>query len=267
MQPGATAAGQAAPSTTGKIARSIEKLQRAYAPYQDMNGKSSAQAAAGRYNDDCMFKTFMYDRRNGSAHASDPSLSGQLLEQAELNNPDPSRYYPVRILGIDALKARFDQQQAESLKLKEHLHNLKEVVDAVELSNTQISTRFSALQMKQVHIYQKLMALLRKVEVLRCHGKPLEESEARYRALLNQILGAMKAPYLQIQELSNTAAQQDMPQDVYADASYDAQEMEALYDALRRQREGLEYVTEILAKDVRDVKIVKSALQEADNKT
>ena len=100
--------------------------------------------------------------------------------QAELNNPDPSRYYPVRILGIDALKARFDQQQAESLKLKEHLHNLKEVVDAVELSNTQISTRFSALQMKQVHIYQKLMALLRKVEVLRCHGKPLEESEARY---------------------------------------------------------------------------------------
>ena len=38
-----------------------------------------------------------------------------------------------------------------------------------------------------------------------------------------------------------------MPQDVYADASYDAQEMEALYDALRRQREGLEYVTEILA--------------------
>ena len=81
MQPGVTAAGQAAPSTTGKIARSIEKLQRAYAPYQDMNGKSSAQAAAGRYNDDCMFKTFMYDRRNGSAHASDPSLSGQLLEQ------------------------------------------------------------------------------------------------------------------------------------------------------------------------------------------
>lgn len=85
----------------------------------------------------------------------------------------------MRVLGVDALKARFDQQQAESLKLKEHLQNLREVVDTVELSNTQISTRFNALQMKQVHIYQKLMALLRKVEVLRCRGIPLEESETR----------------------------------------------------------------------------------------
>lgn len=30
-------------------------------------------------------------------------------------------------MGIDALKARFDQQHAESLKLKEHTQNLAEV--------------------------------------------------------------------------------------------------------------------------------------------
>jgi hypothetical protein len=72
---------QAAPSTIGKIAKSIEKLQQAYAPYQDVNGKVSAMATAGRYNDECMFKTYMYDRRNGATHISDPSLSGALLEQ------------------------------------------------------------------------------------------------------------------------------------------------------------------------------------------
>lgn len=83
------------------------------------------------------------------------------------------------MLGIDALKARFDQQQSESLKLKEHTQNLREVLDSVELSNTQIETRFTALQMRQAHIYQKLMALLRKIEVLRCRGLPVEESEAR----------------------------------------------------------------------------------------
>jgi hypothetical protein len=33
---------------------------------------------------------------------------------------------------------------------------------------------------------------------------------------------------------------------VYTDVPYDAAELEALYDALRRQREGLEYVTDIL---------------------
>ena len=41
-------------------------------------------------------------------------------------------------------------------------------------------------------------------------------------------------------------AQQEFPQDVYADAPSDSADLEALYDALRRQREGLEYVTEIL---------------------
>jgi uncharacterized protein YhaN len=99
--------------------------------------------------------------------------------QAEANNPDPARYYPVRIMGIDALKTRFDHQQTESIKLKEHSQNLREVLDTVELSNTQIETRFTALQMRQAHIYQKLMALLRKIEVLRCRGLPIEESEAR----------------------------------------------------------------------------------------
>ena len=77
---------QQAPSTTGKIARSIEKLQQAYAPYQDVAGKSSASAAAGRYNDECMFKTYMYDRRSGSAQGADPSLTGTLLEQVIMHS-------------------------------------------------------------------------------------------------------------------------------------------------------------------------------------
>lgn len=96
-----------------------------------------------------------------------------------MNNPDPARYYPVSIIGVDALKARFDHQQAETLKLKEHARNLKEVIEAVELSNTQMETRFSSLRMKQMHIYQKLMTLLRKVEVLRCRGLPMENSEIK----------------------------------------------------------------------------------------
>jgi hypothetical protein len=90
-QPPATQQGalqmQAAPSTIGKIAKSIEKLQQAYAPYQDVNGKVSAMATAGRYNDECMFKTYMYDRRNGATHISDPSLSGALLEQVIVLSP------------------------------------------------------------------------------------------------------------------------------------------------------------------------------------
>lgn len=41
-------------------------------------------------------------------------------------------------------------------------------------------------------------------------------------------------------------AQQEFPQDVFAEAPSEA-DLESLYDALRRQREGLEYITDILA--------------------
>jgi hypothetical protein len=56
---------------------------------------------------------------------------------------------------------------------------VREVIDTVELSNTQIDTRFAALQMRQAHLYQKLLALLRKVEVLRCRGSAFEQSEEK----------------------------------------------------------------------------------------
>ncbi len=85
----------------------------------------------------------------------------------------------MRILGIDALKSRFDQQQAASLRVKEHLQSVREVIDSVELSNTQIDTRFAALQMRQAHLYQRLLALLRTVEVLRCRGSAFEMSEEK----------------------------------------------------------------------------------------
>ena len=49
-------------------------------------------------------------------------------------------------------------------------------------------------------------------------------------------------PYTNVRK---SQAQQEFPQDVYSDAPSEA-DLEALYDALRRQREGLEYITDIL---------------------
>jgi hypothetical protein len=104
-----------------------------------------------------------------------------------MNNPDPDRYFPVRVIGVDALKSRFDLQQSESAKLKEHTKSVREVLDAVDSSNMQIGARFQSLQMKQIHIYQKMLALLRKVEVLRCKGLPMEQAEMRYDELYESI--------------------------------------------------------------------------------
>lgn len=80
-----TAPAAPAQQAPGKIARSIEKLQQAYAPYQDNSGKVSVQPSAGRFNEDCFFKTVMYDKRSGPVQSADPSLTGSLLEQVSFS--------------------------------------------------------------------------------------------------------------------------------------------------------------------------------------
>ena len=55
--------------------------------------------------------------------------------------------------------------------------------------------------------------------------------------------------------------QQDKRQrEVYTEVQ-DPEDIEFLYHALQKQREGLEYVTDMLKKDMRDVKIIHSLMQ------
>ena len=54
-----------------------------------------------------------------------------------------------------------------------------QVIESVSQSNTQLETHFASLRMRQTHLYQRLLSLLRKVEVLRCRGVPVEDAEIR----------------------------------------------------------------------------------------
>ncbi len=69
----------------------------------------------------------------------------------------------------------------------------------------------------------------------------------RYRKRLDDIMQAMQRPYIDLQELSNNMIQQDnsIQKDIYS-TNYNDDDLAVLCDALRKQREGLEHLTEIL---------------------
>jgi hypothetical protein len=71
-------------SSNGKIAKCIEKLQLAYAPYLDSTGRPCGLARAVRFNEDCYFKTVLYDKKTGPTQPSDPFLTGSVLEQVSV---------------------------------------------------------------------------------------------------------------------------------------------------------------------------------------
>ena len=102
-----------------------------------------------------------------------------LISQAEINNPDAKKYYPIIIHGIHELKERFDKQQIEIKSIQEHIKKIDDILHTINNTNSKINNKFSSLKIKQIQIFQKLLSLLRKIEVLRCRGVPMESSEIR----------------------------------------------------------------------------------------
>ena len=57
------------------------------------------------------------------------------------------------------------------------------MIQKIGQSNIDLNSRFNSLKVKQIHLFQQLLTLLRKIEVLRCRSLPLEQSEARLISL------------------------------------------------------------------------------------
>lgn len=95
-------------------------------------------------------------------------------------------------------------QQKEAKDCKSHVDHLADIIDTLEVSNSQMATRFEGIKDKQITIYQGLLAVMRKIEVLRAHDSPVQASEIRYRERLNRILAALRGPYMDLQELTSS---------------------------------------------------------------
>lgn len=99
--------------------------------------------------------------------------------KAERDNPDPEALEAVRELGIAALKKRFETQNTECVTYRAHTADLRSIVEGVDTSTRQTGLRVEALQLKQAQLYNKMLAVVRSVEVLRCQGVPIDSSERR----------------------------------------------------------------------------------------
>mmetsp|Transcript_27607 Transcript_27607/g.39189 ORF Transcript_27607/g.39189 Transcript_27607/m.39189 type:complete len:546 (+) Transcript_27607:13-1650(+) len=245
------------------VVQAFEKLQSYYASSRDWQSGKYLATSEGKPNEDCEFKSIMYNRRVDSSTPTETLWRSRQFELAEQDNTDPENLVPVLELGMAPLKKRFENQVTEAAKSEQHIKALNDVLSTVEMANTQVAVRFEALRMRQVDIYRTLLTLMRKMEVLRCHGQRLQPQEVRYRDRLISLLHRTREAQQQLQKLSSsvTMLQQEKRQrEVYSEVQ-DPDDMEFLCHALQKQREGLEYVTEMLKKDMRDVKIIHSLMQ------
>ena len=67
----------------------------------------------------------------------------------------------------------------------------------------------------------------------------------RYREKLDRMMAALQFPYSKLQELSVVGSQRERPHDVFND-SMSEEDVEAMCNVLKKQRDGLQHLTDIL---------------------
>ena len=86
----------------------------------------------------------------------------------------------MRVLGIQELKGRYQLQSQEAANLTKNLDNLRSFITKLDEVSEQEQLRFGALKARQDFLHNKLLAVMKKVEVLRCYGVPFTSNESRW---------------------------------------------------------------------------------------
>jgi hypothetical protein len=202
-------------SSSGALSEAIGKLLKAYAPIRDVSNGNYKATGEGKRSDECHFKTVKLSQKSSSSTFFHPSplisnesqqatlMYGSLLEEAEKDVIDPSlNCIPVEEVGIDFLFLRFENHNNELKNMSEYTAKLKHLTVTVSDSNQDLMNRIHFQKMKQLSLNQKLLAIVRKIEILRCSGNPLQSSEACFQRRLLRLIDDIQSPKMNLEDLA-----------------------------------------------------------------
>ena len=218
-----------------------------------------------RRNENCEFDFIGYEvRKEGHARSERPEGCDQTKwALAEDDNPDPDIYDLKYEVGISALIKREEEQSKNIDDLKQYLKWSQDVFQAVEKHSRNTSKKGKYLLKKQKDLQQKLLQIMQKVEVMRCHGRPVSFEEQRLRDDLERIKLQMRDPEKALHNIKIRIAQLERKNDAAITATeIDEDDLLIFHGTLTKMRQGLQHLTDILMKDDRDLKIIERKLAE-----
>ena len=163
----------------------------------------------------------------------------------------------IKVLGITEL---IERKKVMETKVSELNILIKKMGEASIESNKNLNKVIANLQgkkIRQAKLYNRLFSVLRSVEVLKLHKIPIQQKELEFRDRLERIKIAISEPYTKIQMLLSKQAQEEQEHhiDNYS-ISENQNDIEKILLHLKYQREGLEHLSNILEKDINDIKII-----------
>ncbi|KAL3935621.1 MAG: hypothetical protein SGARI_002901, partial [Bacillariaceae sp.] len=190
-----------------------------------------------------------------------PQVSPKEWEQACMRNKDQENYVPVPLVGAAALQGRLSWQQQRADTLVAHAKSLQQTLEF--LRNKEINTRKRLLEkeLQYVTLRNRLMEVMRSVEVVRSMNKPLQSDEYKAVQRLQELLnyeGHMRQELTVLKDQANR--QRQALQNQYANALVTTEDsgvsMEQIGIAMQMQHDEINNMTDEVKRDQQDVNLV-----------
>lgn len=195
-----------------------------------------------------------------------PQISDRDWQVALAANPDPTRYVPQVLVGAQALEARKVWQQDRAKDHAKEATALQTNLDFVQQRHLLAKQKLDESIRKHVALRQRLLDVMKQVEIARCFNSPLQPDEVnavrRLNALLEHVESARKALVaLQDQTQGQLSKNHQSSGEAASSAGLTAETLtpdmaHRLLDILKEQRRKLETTSETAKTDIKDVNLI-----------
>lgn len=193
-------------------------------------------------------------------------IAAPVWEQAVAENPDPSRLTPVPAFGFSDLRKRLEWvargTEDHAAAVREQQKRLNDILRLHELTVQEgIDARAADLR----RLVGRVLALVGRMEVLKCSGYQLSLDEERFRQKLARMLDDLNNPTQykgRLDELRSVVDMQDPEKEAAPPVAVDGAAVEHISAFLRKQQEGLEILSRQLQEDAEVFTLLRTYLED-----
>ena len=171
-----------------------------------------------------------------------------------VRNPDPDSYMPAAMMGADALQTRLASQQDRSQNLQKNLDTLQDAHTSLQAKRDRFESDVASLRTIHARLRQRLLDMMRKVELVRCRNLPIQADEAK----LAQQLHLLSTQVAQMAQLMAQLHQQAQSASTRPSSARVALPDKAqLHQVLTEHREALTKLSNAVQQDANDLSLLQ----------
>ncbi|KAI9494809.1 nucleoporin complex subunit 54-domain-containing protein [Zychaea mexicana] len=219
----------------------------------------------------CQFRHYFYNvvpPNERHLYVRPPDQDEQLWNEAVRKNPDPNTLVPVLAVGYGDVLKRMDIQDQASEMHRNKLAEIGQRLSTIQQKHA-LGTlvKIDELRRRNIDLTQRLIKLLRFVQVLRYKGFPLEDEEEKLMQNLKLLAEQPANPEQLNAKLRDTWAslqhikrkRMAAPEDSWQATS--SEDVATIAQLLAQEQEGMRHVSNTLSKDVEEAQNIEESLR------